>query len=171
MIIGEVRQDNSGYSLVELLTVISIMMVITGVAALSLSLAFSQDAKRAAVIIDDELTETRMLSMSKAGVITMTIHTDADGMSNTIEIKEGTNPLKIVPVDKKVKISLKGSASADPGNDIIIEFDKSSGRVVNVNGAVVDNGMYEIEAVAQRGRNKTATVTLVANTGKHYINK
>ena len=52
--------DNSGISLVELIIVISIMVIMTGVMSLGLSIMFSRDTNYVAVRVDDALTETRM---------------------------------------------------------------------------------------------------------------
>ena len=172
MIIGRIKKDNSGMSLLELIAVISIMTIIVGVSSLSIGLIFSRDAERSAVIIDDELTEARMLSMSKSGIITMCINTNTDPTLNTIDIKQGGTIYKTVRIDKSVLISMAGSATSSPGSVIIIEFDKSNGSVKSINGSpAVDNGLYEIQSQSQRGSSRTATVTLVANTGKHYIQK
>ena len=162
------KDKNSGYTLVELITVISIMVVIVGVASFSVSLMFSRDAQRAAVLIDDSLSETRMLAMSKDGDVKMIIRTDTDPMKNTIEVHQGSS-VKKIGIDRSVLISLKGSATTVPGDSITIEFNKSNGSVSKINGAdAVADGLYEIETVAQRGASKTSKVTLVANTGRHY---
>ncbi len=167
-------KKNRGFTLVELISVLAIMMVVLGVAALSVSMMFSRDAQRAAVLIDDELTEARMLSMSKSGLITMIIHTKTDSSQNTIEIKQDSTTLKTVPIDTNVLISLKlaGTTVASAGSDIEIVFNKSNGSLEKIyGGAPAADGLYEIEAVAKRGQEKTAVVTLVANTGRHYTEK
>ena len=166
------RKDNSGYSLVELITVIAIMAVIIGVVSLSVSLIFSRDAQRSAMLIDDALSETRMLSMSKGGVVKMVIHTktSTDTAYNTIDIVQ-PGSTKTITIDRGVVISLKGSATSTPGTDITIEFNKSNGSVLKINGeSAAANGLYEIESVAKRG-SQTAKVILVANTGRHYTEK
>ena len=62
--------DNRGISLLELIAVISIMVIITGVTSLSLAFMFTRDANYAAVRIDDALAEARMLSVSQTGTWT-----------------------------------------------------------------------------------------------------
>ncbi len=160
--------------MVELIVVISIMVIVTGIASLSVSVMFSRDAQRAASLIDDELSDVRMMSMSKADVITMIIQTSADPKLNTIELwKTGdAAAFKTINIDKSVLISLKGSATVDPGNPIKIKFNKANGSVEEINDAApAANGLYEIEVVSQTGNAKTVSVMLVANTGRHYIVK
>ena len=174
MIFGHNRNDK-GYSLVELIAVITIMTVVVGVAGLSVTLMFSQDAQKAAKLIDDELAETRMLSMSKSGAVSMVLHTDGstEPTNNSIEIIRGGSTYKNVNIDRIVSITVKGpTGESSPGDDVEIVFDKSNGSVVSVDGDPVPaNAVYEIIAASKRGSAKTVTVTLVGNTGRHYIVK
>lgn len=172
------KKNNGGYTLVELITVISIMMVISGVAVLSINTIFSQDAKKTAITIDDALSEIRMLSMSKSGDFVMTVQPDpSDSKKHTIIITRGGNPYKTIDVDRSVLITLnKGETElVGSGGDIVVTFDKSTGKVTNIGatetaGAAADS-LYEIRIVAQNGSSKTATVFIVANTGRHYTDK
>ena len=167
-------KNNKGYTLVELVAVIAIMVVMTGVLTLSVSIIYNEDAKRAASLIDDELTEARMLSMSKSGAIALIVDTDTDPSKNKLTIMRDSSVYKEVSIDKNVLISskLNGSSYTSPGTDIKIEFDKSTGSVAKVNDAnAVANGIYEITAVVQKGTKPQSRVSLIVNTGRHYIEK
>ena len=172
----EFKKNDKGYTLVELVAVIAIMVVMTGVLTLSVSIIYNEDAKRAAALIDDELTEARMLSMSKSGNIVMIIDTDTVASNNKIVIKRDSADYKTVYIDKDVLISSKldGAALTSPGTDIEITFDKSTGSVVSINtksGTDLTNKICEITSVAQKGRKPEARVSLIVNTGRHYIEK
>lgn len=173
MAINEKQNNDLGYTLVELIVVIAIMAVITGVVSLSVSMIFSQDANKSAKIIDDELAEARMLSMSKSGILVLVIHTKTDPSQNTLEITRDGSSYKTVSIDRNVFINMKlgGTTISSPGDDISIEFDKSTGSVKKVNGtSAAADGLYEIESVAQKN-SRTTSVLLVANTGRHYLEK
>lgn len=166
---------NEGYTLVELIVVIAIMAIVTGGLAIGISLMFSRDAQSVAVALDDELAEFRMLSMTKAGNYTMTVHTTSDfSKDNKIVIDDedsATDP-KEIPLDKKVKITVEqlngtGTFSSSGGDDIEIVYDKGNGSVKTV-GGVPASGVYVFTIDTS---NKTATVTLVAATGRHYTEK
>ncbi len=170
------ERDDKGYTLVELVAVIAIMVVMTGVLTLSLSIIYNEDAKRAVSLIDDELSEARMLSMSKSGNIVLIIDTDSVASKNKIVIKRDSDVYKTVSIDKDVLISSKldGSTFTSAGTDIEITFDKSTGSVSSINsvtGTSLANKICEITAVAQKGTKPEARVSLIVNTGRHYIEK
>lgn len=165
--------NDKGISMMELIVVISIMAIVVGIASLSISLMFSRDAQRAAVLIDDWLSDARMQSMSKNDEVSLTIKTNAVSTNNSMELKVGTNT-KTLKIDKSVLISLKGSRTADPGEEIKLVFNKSNGSVESVNDVDVEpnnNELYEIEVISQKGPAKIVNVVLIANTGRHYIVK
>ena len=172
----EFEKNDKGYTLVELVAVIAIMVVMTGVLTLSLSIIYNEDAKRAVSLIDDELTEARMLSMSKSGNIVMIVDTDTIASKNKIIIMRDSSVYKTVNIDKDVLISsqLNGSAFTSAGTDLEITFDKSTGSVSSINtvtGTALANKICEITAVAQKGTKPEAKVSLIVNTGRHYIEK
>ena len=167
--------NNSGFSLVELIVVISIMAIVTGALTYSLSLMFSRNAESTARQIDDSLSEVRMLSMAKEGRFVMRILMDAEGNAERIAIYKDDTEDKSVRLEKKAVVSCSGDYSSSGGSNIEIEFDKASGNVVYVgavraSGSTVTgaSGVYEIVVEA---KNKTKTVTLVAGTGRHFVNK
>ena len=167
--------DDRGYTLVELVAVIAIMVVMVGVLTLSMNIVFNEDSQRAANLVEDELKEARMLAMSKSGDIVMKIHTeDSNPKGYKIEITKGGTVYRSVSVDVSVLISLtsNGTPVSGAGEDISVEFNKSNGSIKKINGsAPVTDKTYEIVAVAQRGSGNTAKVIIAPNTGRHYVEK
>lgn len=174
--------DDRGLSLVELIVVISIMAIMTGLIAISASIIFTRDASYVATRIDDELSETRMYSISRAGDFYCILHiADAAHPKNsTIEImdKGGTIPTKTVKLDKSVTIDVTGSEgfSAGAGQNVYFVFNKSSGKVnyVSVDEPDEDDiakGTYKIKVTSTRNTSKVEAVTLVAGTGRHFTDK
>ena len=163
--------DNRGLSLVELIIVITIMVVMTGLISISVSLIFSRDASYVAGRIDDELSEARMYSMSKAGTYTYILHIE-DPLGSYVELKDDSSYDKIVKLDKNVKITVSGPGgySKGDGDDVKIVFDKAKGSVKSVDGSSA-SGIYTITVVSEKFNGKTKTVTLIATTGRHYTEK
>ena len=165
--------DDRGLSLVELIIVISIMAVMTGMLSLGLPMMFSRDANYVAVRIDDALTEARTLAMSKDGKVTYTLHIDSDPKGSTVEIKRvvgATEDKKTINLDKSVSITVKGDETPMSG-DFIVEFDKAKGCVKTVNGSAPDKGVYTITVSSTKNTSNIKDVTLVTDTGRHYTEK
>lgn len=172
------KLNNGGYTLVELLVVMAVMVIMVGGMAMSASLMFSRDAKSIAVTIDDELAEARMLSMSKADDYIITIHTESGyTLDNKIIIDDGdssTTPIEI-PLRKKVSITVSqengnDSYSSSGGEDIDIKFNKSNGGLEYfADPSITPSGVYVFTVESENG--KQAKVTLVATTGRHYTEK
>lgn len=191
------KLNNEGFSLVELLVVIAIMGVLLGVSSLGISMMFSRDAEAMTRKIDDELSEARMMSMSKPGTYFCILHIDSDPKKHYVEIMckkknssvpggyETTSARK-VNLDKSVKLDIfqNGAQQTTTGNasDNVIIFDKSNGSVKSlVIGATLStfdpdspgssaSGIYKI-SVESTKNTKTNAVNLVATTGRHYTDK
>lgn len=160
-------------SLVELIVVISIMAVMTGILSLGIGMMFSRDASYVAVRIDDMLSEARTVSMSKAGTFTCSIHIDGTDPKNSYAkiTDESGNVYKEVILDKSVTVVVKKDGTAVTG-DFAVEFDKAKGSVKKVNGSDSDIGkVYTIDVTSTKNTSKTKTVTLVSTTGRHYTDK
>ena len=173
------KTDNRGISLVELVVVISIMVVMIGIISLSLSIMFTRDANYVASRIDDELSEARMYSMSRAGAYTYVLHIE-DPKSSTVTLREGATDHKVVDLNKSVSITVDGEVinasgveepvSGGDGDEVTIEFDKAKGCVSKVNGKKA-TGVYTITVTSEKNSSKVETVELIAATGRHYIKK
>ncbi len=186
------RIDNRGISLVELIVVITIMAVMTGITALGVGIMFTKDASYVAVRIDDELTEARMLSMSRSGAFTYVLHYDnGDPASGYIQILEGdatranNTEFKKVAFDKSVKITVTGegvSSTSPASGNISIVFNKAQGNVQEIGSVgpaptyaytkIADaKEVYTIKVESTKNSAKTSTVTLISTTGRHYAEK
>lgn len=167
------HNTNAGMTLVEIIVTIAIISVLAGTMSISLSLMFSRDAERVGKKINDELSEARLMSMSKAGVFTLTIHTSADGKSNYIQLdcdNAGTvTTVEHLVLEKNAVITygLEGSLCSACNSDLKIVFDKANGSVKSINGATV-NGLYQICSKGTHN-DKVCNVYLVTTTGRHYI--
>ena len=189
---SDIRKDDKGLSLVELIVVLSIMVVLIGLISVSISMLFSRDAERSAKLIDDQMSETRLSAMSKQGTFIIRIHTEdedtGDPSGNYIEIEKsslaraapGEEPAAVtttktrVDIDRNVFITFGTSGSVpDKASDDMLEitFDKADGHVTQIksNGETFStNDVFEIQ-VRSRNKTKSKTVYLMPVTGRHYL--
>lgn len=179
------RIGNKGYSLVELIIVISIMTIMVGVMSYGIGMMFSKDANYVAVRIDDGLTEARTLAMSREGVFIYSLHIDSDTKKNCIKIYKVASeddtpvdpPYKEIALDKSVKIDIKKKVDStetdmtpSPSGSINVIFDKANGSVKKVDGSKGE-GVYIFTVTSTRNSSKVKEVTLVSATGRHYTEK
>ena len=151
-------KKNMGFSLIELLVVLAIMTILIGGAGVGISLASSRDAQKSAKTIDNALAMSRLCAMSREGDFMLEI----DLQNHKLEVMgEGEEALP-----GKVDISVQGISSV---NVLQIKFDKSTGKVSQIltDGAAYADGVLKITSENPNG--KVATVVLVTNTGKHFV--
>lgn len=181
------RIGNRGYSLVELIVVISIMTVMVGLLSFGVGMMFTRDANYVAVRIDDELTEARTLAMSREGVFVYSLYMDSDSRKNSVKIykinSEGDPltdpPYKEVALDKDVTITIKKTdgtvLTPAAGKSLNIIFDKANGSVKSVkkgdDASESGEGVYTFTVTSNKNSSKVREVTLVATTGRHYTEK
>lgn len=177
--------NSKGYSLVELIVVISIMAIMTGVLSLGISIMFSRDAESVATTISDSMSKARTYSMTKPGNFTLTVHLCASGTKNTSETYYNYITLEndiSDPADggysediyfkANAVISAPGMNPPSDGDEIVVVFDKSNGSVksIKINGTdITASGIYTIECTGVRNSTRTAKVNLMTVTGRNSI--
>lgn len=175
------KLNNAGTTLLELIVVISIMAILTGGAAIGISLAFSQDASKCASKLNDAIYTARMYSMSKVGAYTLEVKKE-DGEYVAV-INDGTNEVYHEKISengriKNISFDLNGSGDSISDTKVAkIVFDKSKGNVKEYNGKAFTtdgasgtntDGLIVFTIEQSRG-DRIGTVTLVTSTGKHKI--
>lgn len=68
-----IMKNNSGFSMIELIAVVSIMALITSVAGFSLAMKPASEAKKTVLNIDAMMTRTRSGTLAKAGAVYMEV--------------------------------------------------------------------------------------------------
>lgn len=160
-----VKDKNNGMTLVELLVVITIIGIAAGFAALGSNLASSRDVEQCAKSINTMLEEVRMTSISRSGDVTLDI--DVGGGRNTMVMNRelgGTIHSSETRLPSRVTVTFPDFPTVEI---VTIAFDKSSGKVTRITGPDTSPKLLRIRCTNVRGT--TATVILVANTGKHYV--
>ena len=192
----EMRKNNAGFSLVELMVVVAIMAVLMGVASYSFRLILSNSAKECAEKLSSQLYETKTGSMIRYGEeLTIYYHQKAgstdeysdgyyikrasytiskaglSGLSPTPKPIAGNEVRKIASNRVTISAFLKGDASPIPitnAQEITIRYDRISGafKQAIING--VENSSYFEKIVITSG-NKICTITMIPETGKHIV--
>ena len=176
------RHNNKGLSLVELIVVIAIMSVLTGVVSFGISNIFNTKVTQCADNMENIINKVRVNTMGR-NEVTLRFDQDSDGryFSETKEKKGYGSTATVETVTEQVGKSGMGvkfttdSSITDPsasgvqtlsnadGNEIKIQFDRSSGEVkVDGSGACVRK-IWIIR------NTKVKTITIYKETGKVVV--
>lgn len=173
-------QDNSnkGFSLIELIVVIAVMVVVTGFIVYGVSVLSSGDANKASKTIYNQLTSTQRstLSMSgkwsleiinNSGTNTLNIYRD-DGTGNQLQTSEKLGSR--IELSYNTKNDEASAQQLGNGDRLIVTFERSTGKILDVtkNGSsIYDSGKTDLYIMAKgRGSSSNYTVKVIYATGK-----
>lgn len=179
-------ENNKGFSLIELIIVISIVAIMTGFLAIGISSAFGLGAKECARKIDSYLKETKTISLSKdKQELTIYQHSNGKYYADFVVYKLAKDPdtsatIMVPSVTRTEEIGKKNvtitcffadgsSVVINGSNSVTLGFNRSSGAFepAKKNNATTSTYCEKIE-VTRSGR-KT-TVSIIPQTGKISVN-
>ena len=161
--------NNRGFSLIEILVTIIILVLLVAVTTFRLSTTKYADVERCSKNIEQKMSQLRLSVMSSKTQEYLIIYQDDDenyymAVSND-ENKTASDGEKIG--NSKIQISGITSSGATTkvsytdNKQIVISFDRSSGAFIVAGGNLYKNIEIETEGV-------TFSISLVKETGKHY---
>lgn len=170
------RDNNKGFSMVELIITVAIMAILTGTFVSAAGYLKYANAKSGAKKINAELSALRIDTMSKKNTPYLYIYTidnstylkvvtgaDADKATIGGTPNLDKNTTKIGNPQIKVSYTKDGSSYEDLGGSnkvIMIKMDKSSGAFTSD---------FQGIKVASADGKTSYVIKLVKTTGKHYI--
>lgn len=171
------KRNNEGLTLVEVIIVIAIMAVLTGMAALSISIISGLPARQCAEEVHSTLSRVRIATMGKKEeTLLLTVRDDGVYLQEVID--GSAEPEKKVG-KQGINVSYTlvtsgtegGSTPLLSGSSLLFSFDRSSGAFSNIfiNG-VEKTDTYAGRISFQKG-GKTYTVMMVPLTGKMSVSR
>ena len=153
------KQNNAGFSLVELIVTILIMSILTAGVTVAVIAMHRADSDKEANKIASVLEKGRMMVLSKTEDIYVRLYADADGQY--ISLVQGAMETR-TELDDEAVIAYKKSGGVETtltsGGEVKIYFSKSSGAfkapIVEYIKVTADKDLY---------------VCLVEDTGRCYI--
>lgn len=163
------KRDNRGLSLVELMIVIAILAVVSGIVALGIGVAISKPAEECARKIQQSLEGARVYTMGKQKLSVKYYISDGSVYAQeTITYPNGItkdkNPEKIGAKSTKVTYKMGGTEYNLSAEPLILTFDRSTGGL-NAAECSPSGISDEVEILVQRG-STVMKVTLYSLTGK-----
>lgn len=170
----DLSMDNRGMSLVEIVIVVTIMTVLTGIMAVGVSMALSKPADECAEKIVSTLNGARITTMGKQG-ITLRFYMDDQSvwLEEVITNSDGTlaapKKTKIGQKGVKVEYMLEGDTSYQTldSSGITLSFKRSTGGFNPVSGSSYCKAIKVSKGSGNSYREKI--ITLAYLTGKVTI--
>lgn len=176
-------KQNKGYSLIEIIVVIAIMMTLIGAGILQMSMVSGYRAKQCAKNIEAQLNKVQITNMSKK-LTEMVIYQDASDGAYYVKVTENKG---IIASEKSTNKQVgKGSLlitysmdahdsdirTLEPGKEILIQFNRATGALVLERKDDTDPsktkkiGCHRIWMKQKGGNTKVYTITIHQETGK-----
>jgi len=186
------RDDNKGYSIVELIIVIAIMAIITGFLAYSFSMVTGQQPRECANNISVALDKAKIYSMSKSGssdayveiwldsnkgyvasyyAPNSPIKVNAIPGTDYIKIEEEIIGKKTVSVECFLADASGTSFEINGTNRIRIYYDRITGGFKKAAAVLGGSTMEEYCAKIAVSRGREYQITFITATGKHSLER
>lgn len=186
------KNKNKGFTLVELIVVISIFTILLGILEPSVSSIFGFRAQRAANSIASALDRTKTEAMNRL-VGEMVLTKESDGFYISYNLHKGnyygceqTQAEKIAPANAKIGYTTDHSGYQDLSGQLIITFNRENGGFRPIQSEIVttdrvttalndkkdvvfyDTGDY-CTAIIVKGGSRTYTIEMEKDTGSYAV--
>lgn len=186
------KNKNKGFTLVELIVVISIFTILLGILEPSVSSIFGFRAQRAANSIASALDRTKTEAMNRL-VGEMVLTKESDGFYISYNLHKGkyygceqTQAKKIAPANAKIGYTTDRSGYQDLSGQLIITFNRENGGFRQIQSEIVttdsvttalndkndvvfhDTGAY-CTAIIVKGGSRTYTIEMEKDTGSYAV--
>lgn len=176
-------KNNKGLSLIELIVVVAILGVFAGTVGFSIRMINSARTSSCAKDINSALDYVKTRTMSKEDPTYLIIYRSTKEGKSGYYYAYSTKPDTFSPnedVDRragtiniKLYYNLVGDTQEKELIDqyVVIGFDKASGAFKNFTPAAVGTKLVsgQVQKIKVAGSSSPSYVTLVVDTGKHYI--
>ena len=176
---GYSEKKNAGFTLVELIAVIAIMLVLVGTAVLSFRGSAGQRLSQAVSYTDSMLTETQQNAMAKAGQYAY-FYYDTDQDAYYVQNASGYER-RLGSEDLSFTYETSDGQTFDlKDNAFYISYDSANGSALPVIASIGSDGAYNYAADAAGNPyylkkitisldTRSKVITLYPKTGRHVV--
>ena len=164
------RNNNKGFSLVELIVVIAIMSVAVSLVSYSFASVYRARSKRAAETLDAVISQCKIDSMSGLDCALEVALDDGDYYVNLYRVDESGN-MNLYKTEKLASDRLTFTVGSDTVEEdpLIIRFNSSDGSIVSAEIGTTDYLESNSTLLLTLSSAGTHTITLYKDTGEHVL--
>ena len=160
------RRNHRGFTLVEVIVVVSILSALTGIISLSVSSVFSVRVRRCATEINAFISMCKVNSMSRGGDIRIVLDVDDNGEDGSPGAEPKSTEI-FSDANVSAEFTVGGVTTAlSSDNPLTLSFDRSTGGFKPC--AMAGTEKIYCTSISVTG-GKTYVITLVPSTGNHYM--
>lgn len=159
------ERNQKGYTLIELIVTMAIMLILTGAVITGVSMLGKGNAKKSSKMFVTVINELRGKTLSISDSLTAEVYKKES--EYTADIIKGGEVADTYKLGSRIRITFDGhEISAD--NRLVIKFEQRTGKIasVEVNGTSVMEGVTGEILISSNGGTKEYTLTLYYLTGK-----
>lgn len=177
------KNKNAGFSLIELIVVIAVMVVVVGIGATWIGNLSGYRARECNSKIQSTLTGTKVKALSKqrnTGEAYWELYQDSSDHKFYVKTyypnyESGVADEEVVKVGKTSNLSVKytdknGEHDVDASNHLKLCYDRSTGAIYVMDGATVKNGSDDllISKITVSVGSRSYSTDIVSKTGKVF---
>lgn len=166
-------RKNAGFTLVELIVVVAILGIIVGGVAIGFSMLNKKNVDKAAKRVDVMMEKVRNWNMSKKDMKNLTIKKDSEGYHLFEGANEDSDGLLLGSGSNIEYVYVNSSSPGTEHTSSFTKFDvifQRSGAIKYKKESANLDADVEVQGIRITNGSKTVNITLVADTGKHFIN-
>lgn len=171
-------KNDKGFTLIELIVVMAILAVCTGIIAASVSTVSSSSAQKCANELNSAISRCRVNAMSRSGTVYLKVYRDSDGnvAEDYTESTAGGTSVSSDTIGSSgcgVTFTTDAEHSLDTsGTALYLSFDRGTGalRTLQQDGAGgVRDADSQCTSISVSGGGRTFTIRFFPATGAHTL--
>lgn len=164
------RKTDKGFTLIEIVVVVAIMGILTGVIIASINPIQATAAKKAAVNTRDALLTGKQYCMTRGNNGTYMVLTRGDDLTADFYVNNKLADTRTIST-RKVSVTFNNGTSNLTGDKLFVSFDKGSGApeifsTANSYGSVVKSGDSNARVITIVAGGSTYEVSISGLTGR-----
>lgn len=158
------RQNQKGFSLIELLVTITILTLVTSFSIISYGLVVGQNIKGCTSDVQSYIARTRVEALSRQET-KLTLSVSDLGVFAKLSIESEAKKIGRPSISISYTTDKGNTVTLSSTQNLVLSFDRSTGAFMPLEGTTDEF----CTAIILTSGSQTRTITLIPKTGKYYL--